>query len=91
MVRRHYPGTAAALPRAFASRLATGTDPVEEAERLCLETAGDFPRATFFAGQVLFKRETWLTRLLHNQTAYAIQRRLQWAGLNTVILPARIA
>ncbi len=72
-----------------ATRLAVGTDAVEEAEKLCLAVAKEFPRSTFFAGQVIFERESWLQRLLHNQTAYAIQRRLQLAGRNTVILPAR--
>jgi hypothetical protein len=73
-----------------ATRLSVGTDAVDEVEALCRSIAGEFPRATFFAGQVLFEREAWYHRLLHNQTAYAIQRRLQWAGLNAVILPARI-
>jgi hypothetical protein len=27
--------------------------------------------------------------LLHNDTAFAIQRRLQWDGLTTVVVPAR--
>jgi hypothetical protein len=73
-----------------AARLAIGTDAVEEAERLCLQIGREFPRATFFAGQVIFKREAWYQRLLHNQTAYAIQRRLQLAEKSMVILPARI-
>jgi hypothetical protein len=72
-----------------AGRTAIGTDAVEEAERLCLSVAEEFPRVTFFAGQVIFPREAWYHRLLHNQTAYAIQRRLQWAGRNLVILSAR--
>ncbi len=71
------------------SRLVIGTDAVEEAEKVCLEVATDFPQSTFFAGQVIFQRESWVQRLLHNQTAYAIQRRLQLAGRNLVILPAR--
>jgi hypothetical protein len=66
-----------------AVRYAIGTDAVDEAEKLCLQIAREFPRATFFTGQVVFERETWLRRLLHNQTAYAIQRRLQLAGRNT--------
>lgn len=71
------------------TRMALGTDAVAEAEKLCLELASDYPHTTFFAGQVLFERETWLRRLLHNQTAYALQRRLQWDGKNMVILAAR--
>ncbi|MBY0307721.1 MAG: APC family permease [Phycisphaerales bacterium] len=72
-----------------AARSAVGTDAVEAAETLCLSVAKEFPNATFFAGQVIFRRESWFHRLLHNQTAYAIQRRLQLAGRNLVILPAR--
>lgn len=71
------------------TRMAIGTDTVDEAEQLCLQIAAEFPKSTFFAGQVIFERETWLRRLLHNQTAYAIQRRLQWDGKNMVILAAR--
>ncbi len=72
------------------SRFALGTDAVEEGERLCLEVAKEFPRVTFFAGKVIFQREAWYQRLLHNETAAAIQKRLQWAGKPVVIIPARV-
>ena len=72
------------------SRYALGTDAVEEGERLCLEVAHEFPRATFFAGKVIFQREAWYQHLLHNETAAAIQKRLQWAGKPVVIIPARV-
>jgi len=73
------------------SRFTIGTDAVEEAEKLCLEIAREFPRATFFAGKVIFERERWYQRLLHNETAFAIQKRLQFAGHTMVILPAKLA
>jgi hypothetical protein len=50
--------------------------------------AEEFPRSVFFAGQIIFHRERWYDRLLHNQTAFAIQKRLQWQGKTMVILPA---
>ena len=71
------------------ARAAIGTDTVDTAERLCERIAREFPRSVFFSGKVIFERETWLNRLLHNQTAFAIQRRLQWMGHNMVILAAR--
>ena len=71
-------------------RLALGTDAVEEAEKLCLAVAAEFPRTTFFAGKVIFQRERWYQKLLHNETAVSIQKRLQWAGRTMVILPARV-
>ncbi len=67
-----------------------GTDAVDELEHNCLEIAHKFPKATFFAGQLVFQKDTWLHRLLHNQTAYSLQRRLQWAGVPMVILPTRV-
>jgi hypothetical protein len=69
---------------------ALGTDVVEEAEKLARRVCAEFPRTTFFSGQLVFQRETWYHRLLHNQTAYAIQRRLQWNGQAMVILPVRV-
>jgi amino acid transporter len=71
-------------------RMALGIDVVEEATRLCASTAGEFPRAMFFAGKVLFEREGWLHRLLHNETAVAIQGRLHWMGHTMIILPVRV-
>jgi hypothetical protein len=63
---------------------------VDELEHNCLEIARRFPKATFFAGQLVFQKDTWLHRFLHNQTAYSLQRRLQWAGVPMVILPTRV-
>ncbi len=71
-------------------RWAVGTDAVEQAEKLCLATAQEFPRITFFAGKVLFQKERWYQRILHNETAYALERRLQWAGQLMVVVPARV-
>jgi hypothetical protein len=43
-----------------------------------------------FAGQAIFPRTGMIHRLLHNETAFAIQRELRWKGIMTVILPVRI-
>ena len=72
------------------SRYALGTDAVDEGEKLCLGVAKEFPRVTFFAGKVIFQREAWYQHVLHNETAAAIQKRLQWAGKPVVIIPARV-
>ena len=72
------------------SRYALGTDAVDAGEKLCLDVAKEFPRVTFFAGKVIFQREAWYQHILHNETAAAIQKRLQWAGKPVVIIPARV-
>jgi amino acid transporter len=71
-------------------RLAAGTDVIEEVEKLSASIAKEFPRSIFFAGKLVFEREKWYQRILHNETAYAIQRRLQFAALNCMVLPVRV-
>ncbi len=70
--------------------MSIGTDPVEELEHLCVAVKKQYSRATFFAGQLVFQKDTWYQRLLHNETAYSLQRRLQWDGVPMVILPTRV-
>jgi amino acid transporter len=85
-----YLGLAARIGMPATTRYALGTDAVDEGEHLCLAVAREFPRVTFFAGKVIFQREAWYQHLLHNETAAAIQKRLQWAGKPVVIIPARV-
>jgi len=72
------------------SYMSVGTDVVDELEQLCRVVHRDFPKTVVFAGQLVFQRETWYGALLHNQTAYSLQRRLQWDGVPMVILPTRV-
>lgn len=72
------------------SYMAIGADVVDELENVCVTVAQKYPKATVFAGQLVFQREAWYQHLLHNQTAYALQRRLQWDGMTMVILPTRV-
>ena len=71
-------------------RMAVGTDVVESATELCREIAEVFPRSTVFTGQLTFRLEKFYHKMLHNETAFAIQRRLQWSGITSVILPIRV-
>ena len=71
-------------------RMGVGTDVLEEVEKQCLKIAKEYPRSIFFAGKLVFQQEKWYQRLLHNETANQFQRRLQFAGLNTMVLPVRV-
>lgn len=71
-------------------RMVVATDVVESAVSICKEVAEEFPRSSVFTGQLTFRMEKFYHRMLHNETAFAIQRRLQWDGLTTVILPIRV-
>ncbi|HEV2105534.1 MAG TPA: APC family permease [Candidatus Eisenbacteria bacterium] len=71
-------------------RYTLGTDLIEELEQICLDLMKEFRRILVFAGQLVFQRETLLTRSLHHETAFSIQRRLQFAGTQVIILPIRV-
>lgn len=85
-----YVDLASRMGVAATSRLAVGTDVVTTLEELCLETAREFPHVTFFAGKLIFQRERWYQKLLHNETALAVQKRLYWHGHVVVTLPAKM-
>jgi amino acid transporter len=72
------------------SRFDTGIDVVETASSVCERVAKEFPKSTVFAGQTVFRRPGLINRILHNETAFAIQQELRWKGITTVILPIRI-
>ena len=71
-------------------RMDIGTDVVESAMELVRTTASEYPRSVVFLGQLTFSLEKFYHRFLHNETAFAIQRRLHWAGITSVILPIRV-
>jgi len=67
-----------------------GTEAVSELDHLCREVALRFPRSVFFAGKLIFQQESWYQRILHNETAAAVERRLQFAGLPMIVMPIRM-
>jgi amino acid transporter len=72
------------------SCVALGTDIVDEAARQCNVIAEKFPQAQFFAGQLVFKDESLITRWLHNHTVFELQRRLYQNGRAMLILPIQV-
>jgi len=87
---QRYVELATGLGLAAESRMAVGTEAVAVAVELCEQIAREFPQSLFFAGKLIFQRERWYQRVLHNETAYQLQRRLQFAGLNAMVLPVRV-
>ncbi len=87
---RKYVDLARKLGFAADSRFDLGTDIVQTATRLVESVTKEFPRSTVFAGQSVFRQPSVIHRLMHNETAFAIQQELRWKGITTVILPIRI-
>jgi amino acid transporter len=68
-----------------------GTDLLDEIVGLCHGVKEHYDRPVFFASKLIFPNENLVNRLLHNQTPFAVQRRLQFEGLQTVILPIQVS
>jgi hypothetical protein len=71
-------------------RFALGVDLMAELEELCTAVAHDFPRSIFFSGKLVFQEENAVSRFLHNHTPATLQQKLQFAGLDMMILPIRV-
>jgi amino acid transporter len=71
---------------------------VSEVGHDVVETAGDiatrlvlkYPSAVFFGGQLVFAKESRLTRLLHNFTVFTLQRKFFRQGVPFVVVPVRV-
>ncbi|MES2150840.1 MAG: APC family permease [Pseudomonadota bacterium] len=75
---------------ASAGYLGFGTDAVAELTAMCKQISADFPNAIFFTSKLIFERDNWFTRALHNEAALTMQRRLHFDGLQMVILPMKV-
>ncbi|MEN3365078.1 MAG: hypothetical protein V7606_2352 [Burkholderiales bacterium] len=75
---------------ASSAYLGFGTDVVDEVTKLCESVNRDYPNSIFFTSKLIFEHDNWFTRLLHNQAALAIQRRLHFESLQMVILPMKV-
>lgn len=71
-------------------RMAMGTEAVETLETLCKALAKEYPKTIVFTGKLIFHEERWYHRMLHNESAVALQKRLQFNAIQTIILPIRV-
>jgi amino acid transporter len=67
-----------------------GTDTVQRLLDLADKIIAKYPNSVFFASNLIFASDNVFTRMLHNQTAYAVQRNLHLRGITVVILPMKI-
>ena len=68
-----------------------GIDVIGELLRLAERVRADFPNCVFFSSKLIFPYDTWFTRMLHNQTAIAVQRQLHFHGMQMMVLPMRVS
>jgi hypothetical protein len=85
-----YERFATALGLPSSSAYAVGTEVAVEAEQLAVGLVQWYPKVVVVAGQIIFAEDTVWNRILHNQTALVIQRRLQQRGVPMIVLPVEL-
>jgi len=80
----HQYGMAAEAYAAF------GTDTVEELTKLAEKISKHYPNCIFFSTKIIFDKDNFITRLLHNETPLTLQRNLHLLGKELVILPMKV-
>jgi len=67
-----------------------GTDAVEEICSVAYKIIEQYPQAVFFGGQMIFPQDTFFSKLLHNYTTFAVQKRFYRQGIPFLIMPIRV-
>ncbi|TPW11232.1 MAG: amino acid permease [bacterium] len=70
-------------------RYTLGTDAVDEIVGITLDAVKDYPQLVVFAGKLIFASEQVHHRLLHNETAASVQRRLHLRNVPMMVLPIK--
>ena len=76
------------IPATYEMELST--DVIQAATNLCKKAAARFPHCVVFGGKLIFQKERWYQRFMHNQSVVLIQNRLQWEGIPMTVLPVRV-
>jgi hypothetical protein len=87
---RKYVDLAERLGFAASFRSSLATEVVPEAVRIVGDVVREHAQSVVFAGKLVFQRERWYQRVLHNETAAMLQRELQFAGVSCMVLPVRV-
>jgi hypothetical protein len=63
---------------------------IETLTEICNQVHKEYPKSVFFVSKLIFKNENIFTYVLHNETAFRLQRRLALEGKQTVVMPIRV-
>jgi amino acid transporter len=67
-----------------------GVDIIGEIDRIAPQIYKRYPNSVFFGGQLVFPKDSFLLRFLHNYIVFTLQKRLYRLGIPFVILPIRV-
>jgi len=66
---------------------AYGTNPIELLQELAEKAKAECPNCIFFSAKVVPQKENWLTKSLHNDTAFLLHRNLYLSGMQMIMIP----
>jgi amino acid transporter len=72
------------------ARHAYGPDKLSELMKLADEVHAEYKDVIFFSAKLIFENENFFTRMLHNNTAYAMQRLLHLKHISLMVLPIKV-
>jgi len=67
-----------------------GVNIVDEVSNMAPEILKKFPNVVFFGGQLIFAKDSFVSKLFHNYTVFTLQKLLYREGIPFVILPVRV-
>jgi amino acid transporter len=71
-------------------KMELSTDLINTAVQIIKQIKGEYPNSVVFSGKLSFRKEKFYHSILHNETAFAVQKKLQGQGITNVILPIRV-
>lgn len=71
-------------------RVELAVEPLQKIKEVAQELAGEYSDSTFFASQLIFADDAWGQKIIHNSTAFILQRAICKLGLNMMIFPVRV-
>ncbi|HPS59256.1 MAG TPA: APC family permease [Spirochaetota bacterium] len=72
------------------SSYSIGVEIVDASFDAAMEIMKRHNQAVFFAGQLVFPEDSFVTRFLHNYSAFALQRKFYRQGIPFMVLPMRV-
>ncbi|MEK7448575.1 MAG: amino acid transporter, partial [Planctomycetota bacterium] len=71
-------------------RFDVSVNTIETLVSICNGIGAQYSRSVFFVNKLVFKKESFLTTFLHNDTAFRLQHRLAFEGKQLVVMPVRV-
>ncbi len=67
-----------------------GTELIDEVVKITPSVLARFPNSVFFAGQMVFAKDSVFSKVLHNHTVFSLQEKLYRKGIPFITIPVNV-